>query len=61
MKILLTTLTSSFILINYTPHIKITTPKKPITININIKIKHKIIIKTNKNIKKLLKTHNNLF
>ena len=45
MKILLAALTSSFMLVGCTPRIEVAAPKEPITINMNVKIEHEIIIK----------------
>ena len=49
MKILLAALTSSFM------------PKEPITINMNVKIEHEIIIKADKDVEELLETRSDLF
>ena len=51
MKILLAALTSSFML----------APKEPITINMNVKIEHEIIIKADKDVEELLETRSDLF
>ena len=48
MKILLAALTSSFMLVGCTPRIEVAAPKEPITINMNVKIEHEIIIKADK-------------
>ncbi len=48
MKILLAALTSSFMLAACTPRIEVAAPKEPITINMNVKIEHEIIIKADK-------------
>ena len=50
MKILLAALTSSFMLVGCTPRIEVAAPKEPITINMNVKIEHEIIIKADKDV-----------
>ena len=52
MKILLAALTSSFMLVGCTPRIEVAAPKEPITINMNVKIEHEIIIKADKDQRK---------
>lgn len=54
MKILLAALTSSFMLVGCTPRIEVAAPKEPITINMNVKIEHEIIIKADKDVEELL-------
>ncbi|EMK8268159.1 YnbE family lipoprotein [Escherichia coli] len=61
MKILLAALTSSFMLAACTPHIEVAAPKEPITINMNVKIEHEIIIKADKDVEELLETRSDLF
>ncbi|AXM03204.1 MULTISPECIES: YnbE family lipoprotein [Escherichia] len=61
MKILLAALTSSFLLVACTPRIEVAAPKEPITINMNVKIEHEIIIKADKDVEDLLKTRSDLF
>ena len=56
MKILLAALTSSFMLVGCTPRIEVAAPKEPITINMNVKIEHEIIIKADKDVEELLET-----
>ena len=58
MKILLAALTSSF---GCTPRIEVAAPKEPITINMNVKIEHEIIIKADKDVEELLETRSDLF
>ncbi len=38
-----------------------TFPKEPITINMNVKIEHEIIIKADKDVEELLETRSDLF
>ena len=61
MKILLAALTSSFMLAPCTPLIEFAAPKEPITINMNVKIEHEIIIKADKDVEELLETRSDLF
>ncbi|EFJ4211015.1 YnbE family lipoprotein [Escherichia coli] len=61
MKILLAALTSSFMLAACTPPIEVAAPKEPITINMNVKIEHEIIIKADKDVEELLETRSDLF
>ncbi|RRZ95632.1 YnbE family lipoprotein [Erwinia sp. 198] len=37
------------------PRIEVAAPKEPITINMNVKIEHEIVIKADKNVQTLLK------
>ena len=60
MKILLAALTSSFMLVGCTPRIEVAAPKEPITINMNVKIEHEIIIKADKDVEELLETRSEL-
>ncbi|ELP1669782.1 YnbE family lipoprotein [Escherichia coli] len=61
MKILLAALTSSFMLVGCTLRIEVAAPKEPITINMNVKIEHEIIIKADKDVEELLETRSDLF
>ena len=61
MKILLAALTSSFMLVGCTPRIEVAAPKEPITINMNVKIEHEIIIKADKDVEEVLETRSDLF
>ena len=61
MKILLAALTSYFMLGGCTPRIEVAAPKEPITINMNVKIEHEIIIKADKDVEELLETRSDLF
>lgn len=58
---LLAALTSSFMLVGCTPRIEVAAPKEPITINMNVKIEHEIIIKADKDVEELLETRSDLF
>ena len=44
-----------------TPRIEVAAPKEPITINMNVKIEHEIIIKADKDVEELLETRSDLF
>jgi len=44
-----------------TPRVEVVAPDKPITININLKIKHEIIVKVDKQLDKLLSEDTGLF
>ncbi|MGV3344327.1 YnbE family lipoprotein [Enterobacteriaceae bacterium LUAb1] len=48
-------LLSALVLSGCVPRIEVAAPKEPITINMNIKIKHDIDIKADKEVKRLLK------
>ena len=61
MKIVIAALASSFMLVACTPRIEVAEQKEPITINMNVKIEHEIIIKADKDVEDLLKTRSDLF
>jgi len=44
-----------------TPRVEVAVPDKPITININLKIKHEIIVKIDQQLDKLLSEDTGLF
>lgn len=48
-------------LVGCTPRIEVAAPKEPITINMNVKIEHEIIIKADKDVEELLETRSDLF
>ena len=48
-------------LVGCTPRIEVAAPKEPITINMNVKIEHEIIIKADKGVEELLETRSDLF
>ncbi len=50
-----------FMLAACTPRIEVAAPKEPITINMNVKIEHEIIIKADKDVEELLETRSDLF
>ncbi len=50
-----------FLLVGCTPRIEVAAPKEPITINMNVKIEHEIIIKADKDVEELLETRSDLF
>ncbi len=43
------------------PRIEVAAPKEPITINMNVKIEHEILIKADKDVEALLKSRNDVF
>ncbi|EEX1158425.1 TPA: YnbE family lipoprotein [Escherichia coli] len=61
MKIVIAAFASSFMLVGCTPRIEVAAPEEPITINMNVKIEHEIIIKADKDVEDLLKTRSDLF
>ncbi|HBV39438.1 MAG TPA: YnbE family lipoprotein [Erwinia sp.] len=48
-------LLASMLLSGCVPRIEVAAPKEPITINMNVKIEHEIVIKADKNVQTLLK------
>jgi len=44
-----------------TPRIEVAAPKEPITINMNVKIEHEILIKMDKDVETLLKNRSDVF
>jgi len=44
-----------------TPTVQVAVPNEPITINLNVKIKHEILIKVDKEIDNLLEENSQLF
>ncbi len=44
-----------------TPTVQVAMPNEPITINLNVKIEHEILVKVDKEIDGLLKENSNLF
>lgn len=44
-----------------TPTVQVAAPDKPITINLNVKIKHEILVKVDKEIDNMLEKNSNLF
>jgi hypothetical protein len=50
-----------FYAVGCTPRIEVAAPKEPITINMNVKIEHEIIIKADKDVEELLETRSDLF
>ena len=43
------------------PTVKVATPEKPITINLNVKIKHEILVKVDKELDNVLSEDSGLF
>jgi hypothetical protein len=54
-------LISCFLISACSPKIAIETPKEPITINLNVKIEHEILIKVDKQIDDLFNEESDLF
>lgn len=44
-----------------TPTVQVAVPNEPITINLNVKIEHEILVKVDKEIDSLLEENSNLF
>ena len=43
------------------PTVQVATPEKPITINLNVKIQHEILVKVDKELEDVLSQENGLF
>jgi len=54
-------LTAILFIIGCTPRIEVAAPKEPITINMNVKIEHEILIKMDKDVETLLKNRSDVF
>jgi hypothetical protein len=54
-------LTAGLLLGACTPTVQVAMPKDPITINLNVKIEHEILVKVDREIDDLLKENSNLF
>lgn len=52
---------SSFVLSACAPRVEVAVPNEPITINLNVKIEHEILIKVDKQIDDLLAENSDLF
>ena len=52
---------SSFLATGCTPTVKVATPEKPITINLNVKIQHEIRVKVEKDLDNVLSKDSGLF
>lgn len=61
MKTVLIGALSALCLTGCTPRIEVAAPKEPITINMNVKIKHEIHVKVDKDVELLLKNRSDLF
>lgn len=63
MKIILISLLTitSVMLSGCVPRIEVAAPKEPITINMNVKIEHEILIKADKDVESLLKSRSDVF
>jgi len=60
-KLCCTLLAGTFLLAGCAPKIAIETPKEPITINLNVKIEHEILIKVDQEIDDLFSEKSDLF
>ncbi|WP_075181849.1 YnbE family lipoprotein [Pantoea sp. 1.19] len=54
-------LSAALLLAGCIPRIEVAAPKEPITINMNVKIEHEILIKVDKDVEALLKNQSDLF
>ncbi len=54
-------LTLALLLQACTPTVQLAAPSEPITINLNVKIKHEILVKVDKQIDNMLQENSNLF
>jgi hypothetical protein len=54
-------LTASLLLGACTPTVQVAMPNEPITINLNVKIEHEILVKVDREIDSLFKENSNLF
>ncbi len=54
-------LTAGFMIVACTPTVQVAVPNEPITINLNVKIEHEILVKVDKEIDSLLQENSNLF
>ena len=63
MKMILAALMASSLLLlsGCVPRIEVAAPKEPITINMNVKIEHEILIKADKDVEALLKSRHDVF
>lgn len=52
---------SSLLLLGCSPQVQVAVPNEPITINLNVKIEHEILIKVDKEIDDLLEDKSGLF
>ena len=58
---LIALLATSVVLLACTPTVKVEAPEKPITINLNVKIEHKIRVKVDRELDTLFDEDNGLF
>ncbi|MFC6669314.1 YnbE family lipoprotein [Marinobacterium aestuariivivens] len=49
------------LIVGCTPTVQIATPSEPITINLNVKIEHEILVKVDREIDELLQENSDLF
>ncbi len=52
---------ASFLLAGCSPTVKMAPPEKPITINLNVKIQHEILVKVEKDLDNVLSEDSGLF
>ena len=57
----LITLSGLFSLAACTPTVQLAAPSEPITINLNVKVKHEILVKVDKQIDQMLEENDDLF
>ncbi len=58
---LLITLGGAAIMSGCSPKVEVTVPNEPITINLNVKIEHEILVKVDREIDDLLQDNSDLF
>ena len=61
MTLVLVLAASTLTLSGCVPRIEVAAPKEPITINMNVKIEHEILIKADKDVESLLKSRSDVF
>jgi hypothetical protein len=54
-------ITAGLLVAACTPTVQVAMPNEPITINLNVKIEHEILVKVDKEIDSLLQENSNLF
>jgi len=57
----ITTLFATILLAGCSPKVQIEVPNEPITINLNVKIEHEILVKVDKEVDSLLTNQKDLF
>ncbi|WP_299999849.1 YnbE family lipoprotein [uncultured Cedecea sp.] len=61
MKVVLVVLMAVSALSGCVPRIEVAAPKEPITINMNVRIEHEIMIKADKDVEALLRSRSDVF